>query len=578
MFSTADIMPTAGASIRLAADRSDGCRLVHELSNALTVLGSGRCCDVELEVGGIDDAQTAIVKLGGCAYVCDLRAAGGTLLNGRRVRWARLSTGDHLGVGPYAFRVEVCEAFAEAVEERPIFSLRNDQTVGTLTSIDPVLVIGSDPRCDVVLPPGSVVPRHCVLVWTHEGPILRDLQSRLCTRVNGRVGRILRLLNGDEVAIGTHRLIFETSLGALVGPDQSASVVGSGGGAHRDTRPVSELIAARCDWPSEWELTQLTEAVVPEAGPLQPNAEVEPEGRGKPESQAMEQNSSRPASRELEQMDPPAAAAEVEPDDGEIAECSEGESGDVSLEVRVARLERRNAVIEARLIAAQRALDKHSRRYRETLSDERMKVDARRRELQRHAQKLRQVFGEGAHLPRSDRRPIVDELDRINEWLDGLSEGGAEDPRCLEIDRAFEAVERRLFELPRQAVRTGDRTRGSAPRANGKSAGRGTEGLAARTDSDRGHGKFGRREAMAVAGSAPPAVSHCSESHQGMPRLASLLGRIEQTAQASRVKLESLEQSVDALDFRLSDESRSLPPRVSKRAVQEPGQPVGSKP
>lgn len=64
--------------------------------------------------------------------------------------------------------------------------------------------IGRTPDCDIVLPDRSVSRAHACIVMTPGGAVIRDLNSRNGTWVNGlRVGTDRRLRVGDRVRLGS---------------------------------------------------------------------------------------------------------------------------------------------------------------------------------------------------------------------------------------------------------------------------------------------------------------------------------------------------------------------------------------
>jgi hypothetical protein len=73
------------------------------------------------------------------------------------------------------------------------------------------LVIGRLPECDVVLGDSNVSRRHAELRRKDDGVFVTDLGSTNGTRVNGTPVREQLLASGDEVSVGSTRLIFEMS-------------------------------------------------------------------------------------------------------------------------------------------------------------------------------------------------------------------------------------------------------------------------------------------------------------------------------------------------------------------------------
>jgi len=71
------------------------------------------------------------------------------------------------------------------------------------------LVIGRLPECGVVLADSNVSRRHAELRRSGDSVTLTDLGSTNGTRVNGAPVRERILASGDEVSVGSTRLIFE---------------------------------------------------------------------------------------------------------------------------------------------------------------------------------------------------------------------------------------------------------------------------------------------------------------------------------------------------------------------------------
>jgi pSer/pThr/pTyr-binding forkhead associated (FHA) protein len=71
------------------------------------------------------------------------------------------------------------------------------------------LVIGRLPECGVVLADSNVSRRHAELRRNGDTVVLTDLGSTNGTRVNGAPVRERVLASGDEVSVGSTKLIFE---------------------------------------------------------------------------------------------------------------------------------------------------------------------------------------------------------------------------------------------------------------------------------------------------------------------------------------------------------------------------------
>jgi hypothetical protein len=73
------------------------------------------------------------------------------------------------------------------------------------------VVIGRLPECEVVLGDSNVSRRHAELRRKGDGVFVTDLGSTNGTRVNGAPIREHLLASGDEISVGSTRLIFEMS-------------------------------------------------------------------------------------------------------------------------------------------------------------------------------------------------------------------------------------------------------------------------------------------------------------------------------------------------------------------------------
>jgi Protein of unknown function (DUF3662)/FHA domain len=71
------------------------------------------------------------------------------------------------------------------------------------------VVIGRLPECEIVLQDSNVSRRHAEVRRSGDGVTVTDLGSTNGTRVNGTPVREQILANGDEVSVGSTKLIFE---------------------------------------------------------------------------------------------------------------------------------------------------------------------------------------------------------------------------------------------------------------------------------------------------------------------------------------------------------------------------------
>jgi pSer/pThr/pTyr-binding forkhead associated (FHA) protein len=78
-----------------------------ELASPMTLLGREACCDVRLNIDGINPLHCVIVQLPDRYVLRDLGSDAGTFVNHERVSTCPLANGDVIGVGPFVFRVEL---------------------------------------------------------------------------------------------------------------------------------------------------------------------------------------------------------------------------------------------------------------------------------------------------------------------------------------------------------------------------------------------------------------------------------------------------------------------------------------
>lgn len=417
------------------------------LTDAVTILGSGDGADIILASSKVDSSHAVIVYLGPSVYLADLGAPGGTTLNGRRLRWARLANRDEIGIGPFRFRAEMTEGRGPFGDEEPVFSLRNDQAIGVVASIDPVLLVGSDPGCDVVLRHESIAPRHCLVAWTTEGPLVRDLQRRERIRLNGRRTNYARLVHGDSIGVGPFELVFE----AVIKADDAGYASDKNGTFSSNTALPSDagfLVAGRVDFDdldtAEPVIIEApTESLSPteEPSPISTNAVIAAPAADEhlpsdgPDRQLPEEmGCANPPhqDRQVKQVDLElclGSSAELEEtgadliagdpeislfheiqheqrEDLAVPEVSQEQSpqghqgqGGCSMtsnerpalqeiESRSQMLEERYADLRQRVAAAQQALDERARKLRDGLNQEREKLKTYRDDLQRQADLL----------------------------------------------------------------------------------------------------------------------------------------------------------------------------------------------
>lgn len=415
-------LDSSAAVIRLVPMVHHAVQVPRPLHGLVTILGSGDGADLILASTKVESAHAAIVRLGHAAYLCDLGGVGGTTVNDRRFRWVRLAHGDSLGIGPFYFRVELEERAEFAGNEEPVFSLRNTESIGVVSSIDPALLVGSDAACDVVLRHPSVAPRHCLVVWTDEGPVVRDLLRRQQTRLNGAKINLGRLVPGDSVGVGPCELLFEASVGISGKPVAAGCSPGS-------KLPLDPAVLLAGHLPAEQ---------IPDLGSIVADAAILPPALAdktlfaSAESDARREAAPLAAPQPIGSDEPRQPACHGSPIRHEEQDAKAGEdraqgeilmslvepAAETVVDEREQRLERKYADLRSRVAAAQKALDERARRLRVGLDDEREYLRRCRDDLHKQAERLLEVARTQQDVPSGEALLADDSLDGRLSYLE----------------------------------------------------------------------------------------------------------------------------------------------------------------
>lgn len=411
MTQTQEFTTSPCRGLRLVATCADGAQGDCELGHAVSILGSGDWCDVILESPEVAPAHAAIVKYGGSGYLCDLGAKGGSMLNDRLVRWARLTPGDRIGIGPFEFVVQIDHEESSATLTQPIFGLLGDEELGFVTSIDPVLLIGAHEGCDIVLNESGVKPQHALIVWTDRGPIARDLTGDRMTFIDGQPVSAALLKDGMTVGVGSHEFVFEIenepTFEQTVGGRFSSS---ENAGNPDDAGADEQLVAGRFG-------ERLAE-IESSREPKQPR-EVDP-GSAVVQNNKLNyfSNIVQNAGTDLSQLAEMERLAALEPpaprnDDSESDEAvlqepisTKGMSPEAILR-KAEQLQSKTAEMRRRVAEAQSALDSRAQKHREEILRERKRLREKRAMLQLQAKALLEAAKTGKPSPDRDSATSV---------------------------------------------------------------------------------------------------------------------------------------------------------------------------
>ena len=172
------------------------------VEGAITV-GRAPECDLVLESERVSRRHAEIAFENGRWRVEDLDSLNGTKVNGTKLKGqtAIVGTGDVVEVGPH-----------HMILVGPRDSPGATRPGASVIGVSPVvrrLLIGRDQECDIVIASDLVSRRHAEIVWTPDGPEIRDLDSRNGTRVNGEPITSQLLEAGDEIGIASFRVTFD---------------------------------------------------------------------------------------------------------------------------------------------------------------------------------------------------------------------------------------------------------------------------------------------------------------------------------------------------------------------------------
>ena len=154
------------------------------------VVGQSPFNNLTLDGPGLTRRHFHILRVGASYELHDLSGAG-LLLNGETVRRATLANDDHFAIGPWHFLFRELPAANDssplitqmtpqedeaASQRQGELRLEDDKGLRRL-AIDRPLIIGSGTETDVCLADPYASRRHCQLIPSPDGLVLRDLQS-----------------------------------------------------------------------------------------------------------------------------------------------------------------------------------------------------------------------------------------------------------------------------------------------------------------------------------------------------------------------------------------------------------------
>lgn len=241
------------------------------------VIGRGSAADVRIPDRTVSEHHATVHARDDHFVIVDMASTNGTRIEGQRLSPQapkRLRDGDRIDVGSYqlSFHTGVlvrqsvsAERTAELARRllrdavgatsKPVPSPRlcvlSGPATGTTRELLPSpsrLLVGSAVSCGLVLPDPAVAGEHLEIVCDAEGVLCRTLGSAPGFSVGASTLSSRRLRDGDELTVGTTRVLFEEPAQALL-----------------------DALKAEPDLPAPAPAFERTEAVAP-AGSLTPSA------------------------------------------------------------------------------------------------------------------------------------------------------------------------------------------------------------------------------------------------------------------------------------------------------------------
>jgi pSer/pThr/pTyr-binding forkhead associated (FHA) protein len=174
------------------------------LGRTVTLIGSTASCRLYLPSKAVSRCHSVIVNTGAGLLVKDLASRTGTRVNGQPVDEADLREGDVLQVGTFTFRFT--DPTAPPVKPPtlpgPAAVLEVEELDQPLQLPGRVTLIGRRETADVSLTENSASSAHALLFVFEGRHVLRDLNSRTGTLVNGVKIHEHTLESGDSFKVG----------------------------------------------------------------------------------------------------------------------------------------------------------------------------------------------------------------------------------------------------------------------------------------------------------------------------------------------------------------------------------------
>lgn len=211
------------------------------LNRPFTLIGSAPSARLYLPSKAVSRCHTAVLNTGSGLFVRDLASRTGTRVNGQLATDADLREGDVLEVGAFSFR------FTDPTAPRarppalpaPAAVFEVDELDEPIPIRDRAMVIGRRETADISLTENAASSAHALVFVMDGRHLLRDLNSRTGTWVNGVKVHEHVLSPGDVLRVG--ETTFRYSLGVPTRQDRTPAAADV---TATETTPLIESLPA----------------------------------------------------------------------------------------------------------------------------------------------------------------------------------------------------------------------------------------------------------------------------------------------------------------------------------------------
>jgi len=217
----------------------------------VTLIGSKPGCKIKLQHRRVAPVHLAIVNTGHHVVAIDLVTSGGTMLNGLKMCYERLSDGDVIELGKWQFQADIEEPTHTGVADVQPFDLDPSPHVVALEQMSTnrilqpgreVCVVGRRNGCDITIPDSRVSRCHCLLLSHFGYPAVCDLLSRNDTVVNGQPVAYRPLADGDVLKLGESKFRVRTAPSSVIRRASNGKRTGREPVTLREPTPEPDII------------------------------------------------------------------------------------------------------------------------------------------------------------------------------------------------------------------------------------------------------------------------------------------------------------------------------------------------